>query len=159
MSCCSTLFPDEKLSMQRVDYLGNELRVDGYYYRQEENDARTVVLFLFRNGLVLTCGSYSSLDLNIVETEMIRHYNDWRKLKSSWGVFSITNDQILIEQWNAPTGISLPVIKRKGYLLNDTTFHITESYFSDLNKTYYDEFIYHFKHFDNKPDSTNVYIK
>jgi hypothetical protein len=158
---CDKLFPDDNLTLKRVDYNGNELRVDGYYHRFNENEQHphTVIMFLYRNGIVLSCGSYPSLELNIVEAELVKTYPDIRKNKDGWGVFSITNNQIVIEQWNAPTGISLPTIKRKGYIENDSTFHIIESYFSDINKTYYDEMIYHFKQFDNKPDSTNVFIK
>jgi len=161
MPCCNKLFPDEKLSLQRVDYNGNELRIGGYYYCQEvtETHSITTVMFLYQNGVVLSSGSFSTIDLNDVEEELPDRYNLLKKYKDGWGVFLVTDNNIEYEMWNASTGYSLPIIKRKGYIENDTTFHITETYFSDSKQTDYKEFIYHFKQFSNKPDSTNVYIK
>jgi len=157
MSCCSKIFPDEKLSMQRMDYSGNELRTDGYYYYFTKNN--TVVYFLYKNGIILCAHSYSSHDLNTVEVEMVKIYPEIRKLKDGWGVFLVNDNKIEYEIWNASTGYSLPTIKHIGVIENDTTFRITETYFSDTKKTDYKEFIYRFKQFDNKPDSTNVFIK
>jgi hypothetical protein len=31
MSCNSTLFPDENLTLQKTPYTGNQLCIDGYY--------------------------------------------------------------------------------------------------------------------------------
>jgi len=161
ISCCSKLFPDEKLTIQRADYTGNELKIDGYYYYQEitEKYSNTIVMVLYRNGIVLSCGSFSTTDLNVVEEDMPKRYNLLKKHKIGWGVFLITDNQISIERWNASTGFSLPIAICKGYIENDSTFHITETYFSDSEKTNYGETVYHFKQFANKPDSTNNYIK
>ena len=153
---CRALF-DEKLTLPRRDYTGNELRTDGYYYYFTKNN--TVVYFLYRNGIILCAHSYSTHDLNTVESEMIRLYPEVLKNKAGWGVFVVNGNEIEYDEWNAPTGSSLPIIKRKGYIENDTTFRITESYYSDIKKTDYKEFVYRFKQFDNKPDSTNRYIK
>jgi hypothetical protein len=159
VSCCSKIFSDAELSIQRVNYTGSELRTDGYYFRQEAEYNQTLAMFLFRNGVVLSARAYGSLDLSIVESEMIQRYNTIRNDKMGWGVFLIADNQILIEQWNASTGHSLPIIKRKGYIENDTTFRIAETYYSDIEKTEYREFIWHFREFSPKPDSTNVFIK
>ncbi|MDR2408232.1 MAG: hypothetical protein LBE13_08995 [Bacteroidales bacterium] len=158
LSCCNKLFPDEKLSIQREDYTGNELRTDGYYYLQEKDYERTIVMFLYRNGIILSGRIYFTLDLNVVEKEMVSKYNELGNEKPYWGVFTITNNNFEYEQWVAPTeGIS--VSKNTGYIENNTTFHITEKFFS-YNKTKYSvNEIWHFKQFANKPDSTNVYIK
>jgi len=154
---CKALNPDENLTIQRVDYTGNELRTDGYYYYFFENN--TVVYFLYRNGIILCAHSYPSNDLNFVEKEMVKIYSEIRKQKFGWGVFLICNNTIEYETWNVPISVSMPIIRCKGYIENDTTFCITESYYSDLKKTEYSNEIYHFKQFNNKPDSTNVYIK
>jgi len=157
---CNKLCSDEKLSMQREDYVGNELRVDGYYYIQDEKHQNTSIKFLYQNGIILTGGGYSGTDLNVVEAEMVKVYSEIRKHKNHWGVFSITNDQILTEAWDDPLGgCSLPTVKCRGYIQNDTTFHIVESYFSNTKKTYYSDKVWYFKQFFNKPDSTNNFIK
>jgi hypothetical protein len=162
ISCCSTLFPDEKLTMQREDYKGNELSIDGYYHRQEvtETNSRTMVMFLYRNGIVLSCGSFSTIDLNCVEEDMPNRYNLLKKNKNGWGIFSINENLIQIEQWvESPSGANLSIYRRSGYIENDATIHFTESYYSGRNETKQIDEVWHFKQFDNKPDSTNVYIK
>jgi hypothetical protein len=70
LSCCNKLFPDEKLTLQRRDYIGKELRTDGYYYYFTQNN--TVVYFLYKNGIILCAHSYSSHDLNTIESEMVK---------------------------------------------------------------------------------------
>jgi len=157
LSCCDLLFPDEKLSMQRRDYNGNELRIDGYYYYFTQNS--TIVYFLYKNGIILCAHSYSSHDLNAIEIEMVKIYPEIRKLKDGWGVFLVNDSKIEYEIWNAPTGFSLPIMRRNGIIENDTTFRITETYFSDIKKTDYKELVYRFKQFSPKPDSTNIFIK
>lgn len=156
--CCDKLFPDEKLLMDRKDYTGNELRTDGYYYYFTKSN-NTVVYFLYRNGIIVCAHSYSTHDLNFVENEMVKAYSLIRKYKDGWGVFAINGNKIEYEIWNASTGFSLPTIRRIGYIKNDTTFCITESYYSDIKRTEKEETVYCFKQFDNKLDSTNVYIK
>jgi len=154
---CSKLYPDEKLTLQRRDYTGNELRTDGYYYYFTQNN--TVVHFLYKNGIILCAHSYSSHDLNVVESEMVKIYPEIKKQKDGWGVFLVNDNEIEYEIWNASTGYSLPTIKHIGVIENDTTFRITETYFSDIKKTDYTEYVYQFKQFDNKLDSTNNFIK
>ena len=159
MSCCSSLFSDEKLSMKRVDYHGNELKIDGYYYHYHQEPESTQILFLYRNGVLLLTRFFPSHDLDYVEKTMLTEYDKIREDKIRWGVFLILDDRIEYEKWNGSTGIGLPIIKRKGIIENDTTFRIIETYFSDSKETDYKELIYHFKQFSPKPDSTNVYIK
>jgi hypothetical protein len=162
ISCCSTLFPDEKLTMQREDYEGNKLEIDGYYYRQEvtETSSRTMVMFLYRNGILLSCGSFSTTDLNIVVEEIPNRYTLLKKNKNGWGVFFIDKNLIQIEQYvESPPGASSSIYRRSGYIENDTTIHFTKSYYSGRNETKQIDEVWHFKQFDNKPDSTNVFIK
>jgi len=157
MSCCSFLFPDEKFSIQRADYNGNELKFDGYYYRQDTS-GNTLILFLYRNGIILSTRAYPSCDLDYVENIMVDEYDKIRKDKTRWGVFIVEYDKIEYEKWTTPTE-SITVKKGIGYIETDTTFRITENYFSYNNKKYLVDEVYHFKQFANKPDSTNNYIK
>jgi hypothetical protein len=161
MSCCNTLFPDGKLSMQRKDYIGKELRTDGYYFREDSTSSRLIIYFLFNNGILLYGGTPKISEIEQREHEFAN--GEWHHSKindkASWGIFYIEGKSIKIEKWEPSTGIGLPIYIREGSILNDTTFHITFGYSSDgSNKREMNE-IYHFKQFDNKPDSTNVYIK
>ena len=159
ISCCNDLFPDEKLTLQRRDYTGNELRIDGYYYLYQQDPERTQLLILYRNGILISTRSYPSHDLNVIEKSLLSAYDELKNEKTRWGVFMVLNSKIEYERWNGTTGIGLPIIKRKGIIENDTVFRITETYYSDSKKTDYQEFVYRFKQFDNKPDSTNIFIK
>jgi len=158
LSCCNILYPDEKLTMRRVNYTGDELRIDGYYYCYFENTDITVVYFLFRNGILRSAGGYSRYIEDNREKEMVSYYDKYTK--TDWGVFVIEGNTIQYEKWvEGPSGVSLAINRCSGYVENDTTFHITESYYSGRNETKQIDQTWHFKQFSPKPDSTNVYIK
>jgi hypothetical protein len=156
ISCCSVLSPDEKLSMQRIDYVGNELRIDGYYYSYAQNGNTTAIYFLYKNGIILSLGGYLTQDLDNIEKKIP---NKDFKSKDHWGVFIVNKNTIQYEKWVGSTGFSACLYKCTGYIENDTTIHFTESYYSERNETKQIDEVWHFKQFDNKPDSTNVYIK
>jgi hypothetical protein len=160
ISCCNTLYSDEKLTLPKTPYVGNELQIDGYYYEIHNN--LTSVYFLYRDGIILYVYSHQDKNLDKIEIEMLNNnmYNDNKKGdKASWGVFLIDGNTIQFERWDASTGGGLPTIKCSGYIENDTTFHITRTYSSETKKEYLVDLTYHFKPFAHKPDSTNVYIK
>ena len=152
MSSCDVLFPDEKLSMQRENYNGNEVRTDGYYYMyytNSTNQESIIVFFLYRNGVMLSAGAYGRNDFDIVEEEMLERYESFQRKKIGWGVFIVLGNKLEYEQWSTSVGGGLPVFKSFYYIENDTT----------LRSPY--ERIYHFKQFSPKPDSiaANKWIK
>ena len=143
---------DEKLTMQRSSYLGNDIRLDGYYYNQRKNSGSpprdyTTVFFLYRNGIILNAHSYIGTNLDVVEKEMINQYEALQNQKIGWGIFIVTGNQIEYEQWSTSVGGGLPVFKNNYIIENDTTL---------INS--WGE-IYHFRQFSPKPDSTNNFIK
>ena len=157
LSCCNKLFPDEKLTLQRRDYTGNELRTDGYYYYYTKNNS-TAIYFLYRNGVILLAGVFSSYNLDNIEKEMIKYYGKY--IKTDWGVFVIEGNSIQYEKWvEGLSGLIAAINRCSGYIENDTTIHFAESYYSGRKETKQINEVWHFKQFDNKPDSTNVYIK
>jgi len=83
-------------------------------------------------------------------------YSDNDKKNKWWGAYSI-NDSIInfqyLEFFN-----NWVVIERKGVILNDTTIKMTSSkslngYHKNSSSKDYGTF--HFRHFENKPDSSN----
>jgi len=145
---------DEKLTLQRVPYTGNEIRTDGYYYHHWASSEslsinKTATFFLYRNGIKLTAGSYGSIDLDIVEKEMLSRYELLVKQKIGWGVFVITGNKVEYEEWTTSAGGGLPIYKNSYNIENDTTLMNPEGK------------VYHFKQFSPKPDSTiaNKWIK
>jgi hypothetical protein len=160
--CCKV--KDEELSMQRRNYTGNELRTDGYYYRYQWhnffNKEQIVVDCLYRNGIIRACGggydSFQDFENNIdVINAATSNPN-----KNFWGVFIVENDIIKYEMWHGARFLE-PYITYiyAGKILNDTTFHITESYRPNSSEKNTLDYTYHFKQFYPKPDSTNIFIK
>ena len=158
-SSCDRLFKDEELLLSKTPYLGDELRIDGYYYHFVSESNRTVIHFLYRNGIILWGGTYATTNINEAETEMVKLYSEVRNRKDSWGVFLVEDNKIQYEELvESPNGASLAIYRRSGYIENDTTIHFIESYYSGRKETKQINEVWHFKQFDNKPDSTNNFI-
>ena len=146
---------DDKLNLIQQDFNGNQLRLDGYYFTQIESYNGFIYprYTLYQNGIIRFLGGPNTLD-NIIFSSA--------NYKTNWGIFNIENDNIQFERWYPSSGGPLEAYVRVGKILNDTTFHITETYrLLNGEKTQYrlkDE-IYHFKQFSPKPDSTNNFIR
>jgi len=151
---------DDKLTLEKIDYNGNELRIDGYYYMKDPKRPQISVLILYQNGIILY-GSAFDIDNTI---EMEEQYKDGSihaaKYKYNWGVFQINDNQIKYERW-VPSNGPFSAFTYEGIILNDTTFVINK-YFraKDADKKAPSEVLreYHFKQFFHKPDSTNRFI-
>jgi len=147
---------DEKLTLQRRDYTGNELKTNGYYY-VFRNENLTSVYFFYRNGIALYLGGYSSNNLDYVESNLIKEFG--KTTKDQWGVFIVNGNSIQYESWTGSSGFSAALDKRSGNIKNDTTIHFTERYSSEYKTTRTIDEVWHFKQFNSKPDSTNNFIK
>ncbi len=154
----------DEFTLKKQNYTGNELRIDGYYYREFESDCQSLkIYFLYRNGIILRGGNPCIDEIGIRENEFSN--GEWSKYveedEISWGVFVIENDTIKFERYNPPSGPGyLHSLVREGPIINDTTFRIIRLYwFKDGEKiiTETDD-LYHFKKFAPKPDSTNNFI-
>ena len=153
---------DDKLSLERVDYSGNELRIDGYYYKNDPESPQISILFLYSNGIILYGGAFG-IDETIKQEEKYMngyHSTHAAKYKYYWGVFQINGSQIKYEKW-VPVQGPLIAVTYEGVILNDTTFVITETYEMQNGqkkapKEVYWE--YHFKQFNPKPDNKNRFI-
>lgn len=161
-SCSKQFFPDDDvLSNSRKDYTGDNLKTEGYFYRINHEGKIFDGYFFYRNGIILSLGglSYSQIGFDMyIETEVLNGDMSSR-IKSAWGVFNIEDDNLLFERWHP--GRPFKTYCRIGKILNDTTFHITESYrMQNGQKTEIRERdeIYHFRQFSPKPDSTNSFV-
>ena len=160
MTACIKYFKDDELSLERRDYNGDELKIDGYYYQTYGNYLS--IYFLYRNGTIMYWGGgYSVNEIEQLENEFLNSYyiKSAQDDKTRWGVFQIKEDSIKFEKWypRFPAGTAM----RSGNILNDTTFIIIETYkMVDGEKTQFKELneIYHFKKFSPKPDSTQSFI-
>ena len=152
---------DDELSIKRMPYTGDTIRIDGYYYITLDN--YLTVYFLYRDGTILYGSTFPESELNEHEKEY--NTSEWQSIvkqaKDYWGVLKIENNTIQFERWY-PSDPPLKSYVRAGTILNDTTFIITESYrMQDSKKTEVDSKneTYYFKQFTPKPDSTNSFVE
>jgi len=156
-SCC---YDDDLLRNEREDYLGDNLRIDGFYYYYFQGEI-VGITFFYKNGICLEIIGDGNKRANPEEvktlfTEENIEYN--RKRKAGWGVFKVTGNAFFSEKWIPPFYGSRATVIESGYILNDTSFRITKTDDSkegitDSNRTYF------FYPYNPKPDSTNNYIK
>lgn len=153
-----------ELTIDKEPYLGNELRIDGYYYYQydvNENEKYTIVLFFYRNGVVFTANTFTTENFDIIEKFYLDgEHESFIKDRDVWSTFKVNKDTLIYETWEPPrVSIGPTPIKHYCEIINDTTYrvykrkHYSESEFEEVSETY------HFRKFDHKPDSTNNFIK
>ena len=155
---------DEELHLQQTPYFGDELRIDGFYYRTTNDGMYTKVFFMFNNGIIQGGFSYSGGDWEQkLESEI--QSGAFQKLtlryKTSWGLFEIEDSILRYEKWYPGTPGPRITAVREGTILNDTTFHIQRSFRFEngkrVNISERDE-LFHFRQFSPKPDSINPFI-
>ena len=158
------ILQDDELSLQRQDYTGNQLRVDGYYFSEYANGSieYVSVYFLYRNAIILY--GFSGLLSELPELEESYRngtfYKHVKSVKFHWGVHQIEDSKIKYEQW-VPSEKPYKAYVREGEILNDTTFRITQRYrYKNGEKTEVESKneVYHFKAFSPKPDSSNTFV-
>lgn len=156
------IWKDDELSIQRTNYSGSQLRIDGFYYLQKDNNYYDCYCF-YGNGVVIAAGGLrkSVAELSqYLEKEFINS-DSYKKYKSNWGVFKIEGNSIQFERWY-PSDPPLKAYVKAGEIINDSTFVIKEIYrMQGGQKTEVESRneVYHFKAFSPKPDSTNSFVK
>ena len=145
---CQSCEPNIEFLYDKTPYWGNELRINGYYYY--DNDNYSDIVFFYRDGSVYQT-SQSKL-----ENENYRQKIDLSGIqeKWGWGHFLIKGTDISYEYWDR-SGCFAFVGQFRGTIENDSTYTITRlrrqqhnNSFEKVSKTY------RFRSFENKPDST-----
>ena len=158
---CRDVITYKEFVLTRTPYMGNELRIDGYYYQYYE-DSKIAVQCFYRNGILLNMGGgASSLEEadEYIRSRFIEGSTHPNYEYSKWGLFIVDDMTIKLELYQAADDIVKRTYIREGVVLNDSTFHITVSYRSDGKEISEKDEIYHFRQFSPKPDSTNNFIK
>jgi len=128
-----------------------------YYYKNIETDQVKYIIF-YQDGIV-----YGPFTSNRNINEIIKNINNplysGKDLVYSWGIYNVKNSILTIETWTSSDGGPYPTVIREAEIINDTTFVVTKSMYSDGYKKEKHSEIYHFKYLSTKPDSTNPYIK
>lgn len=148
----------ESFYLAKQPYQGNNLKLNGYYYSLDNNYVE--LFFLYKNGVIYRGGSGTVQKENIANNkikDITQYFYSNTKSKTNWGVFRVSNNNIEYDM-RYPRA-DAPVYRRKGIILNDSTF-IIKSYSKPDGKEYHSlDITYHFKQFSPKPDSTNDFIK
>lgn len=149
LTSCDKAFKDDELTMDKKPYLGNELKLNGYYYDINPNtNGIGEAVLLYRDGTMLFCGGsgeeenpFDFIDNLLASSDFINHA---QAHKFYWGVFQINDTQLQYERWYQSDG-GLPVGHSEGTILNDSTFIV-------------DDEVFHFRYYTPKPDSLNDFI-
>ncbi|MGI6479007.1 MAG: hypothetical protein ACOX0M_06150 [Salinivirgaceae bacterium] len=162
-SCIRDILADDKLTLKKEPYIGNQLRIDGYYYVMDLNNSVISTLFFYRNGLLLYGGGgrpgsvgFDELEADLFTSETF--LNTIKNHKSCWGIFQIIDNEIRYEKWYPSSGGGMPAYLSIGEIQNDTTFVITKAIRPKTDETLVLNEVFHFRAFAPKPDSTNNVI-
>ena len=151
-----------ELSMAKTPYIGDELRIDGYYYSDLTTANDIGIAVFYRNGVCLHLFERpeSQDTLSFIENDLLLNKalmsRLWRT-PTNIGVFKIDTESIEFETWEA--GRDITTFSHFGEILNDTTFMLIKWINNDSGKSYSENLTYRFKQFSAKPDSTNNFIK
>jgi hypothetical protein len=151
-----------ELSMAKTPYIGNELRIDGFYYSNQVFTDYSGIAVFYRDGVCMNV--YSRIEsqdtLSFIENGILLNeslMSNFRNTPNHIGVFQINAKSIEFETWEA--GRDIITFSNYGEILNDTTFLITKQVNNDTGKSESLNLTYRFRQFSPKPDSTNSFIK
>ena len=144
---CVTI-PDEELTMNRVPYIGNEIKISGYYFGYSRSDLQYCDYILFYSNGVMLSSTYKN------DTKISTVFENFKKrtYKSDWALFQVNDSVISIQGWKSVTG-------PYNYILNNYQYKIINDSTLFYKYTNGDTTRYHFVRYFPKPDSTNVFIK
>ena len=151
------LNPDDKCTLEQRYFKGENLRIDGFYYRDvSEDDERTQIFILYRNGVVMAPGGAKLSEAENRIKKLIDN-NPRRDVIDIWGLFEVEDSSISLEYY-LPSMYGHHTYLMQGTILNDTTFHMTEGKHSDKSNYETIDDLYRFHKTDLKPDSTNNFF-
>lgn len=158
--CCKRILnceEKEKYTFSRTNYLGNEIKINGYYY-----SSKYYPLIFYKNGVmirdILDTNNYN---FSTFETWVLQgRYGKGLKTNIyNWCLFEIKGNQLKYEGFNAKSGISCKYTYiRTGTIIDDSTILFTNQINSDGKESESQNDTFHFKQFSPKPDSTNSFI-
>lgn len=134
---------EDELTKKRTPYAGNEFRIDGCYSNPNSNGS-CEYLFFYSNGVLLWLND----NCDLISSNQFKPLSP--NLRMYWSIFQVEGKIITRTQWVESNLFSMSTSNRYYQIENDTTLLYTYN-----NNNFY----YHFKKFNSKPDSTNLFIK
>ena len=154
-----------KFTIDKMPVITNKLKLNGCYFDFHSNSNITKevgILFLYNNGVFYSENTYyQTLEKGLKYYQDKNNNEEYKKQypkeKSSWGLYRILNDSIILEKPEPFHGY--PIHKLMGKILNDTIFIITSYEENNVKVKIENGSYFYFKQFDNKPDSGNNFVK
>jgi len=156
------IFPRENLRIKRTDQSASieklNLKVDGFYsYQSGPNEPFFKSFFyLFRNGVCFVSGYSASTGESKKNAEGLYFKQSTlpQNAPTGWGIYEIKKDSIYIEYWRIKSG-DIVYIRApwKGRIVNGKSIHMERERGVGVDTLFY------FTPLNNKPDSTNRFIK
>ncbi len=156
---CKDIFKDDVLTLELEPNYSEQIKLNGYYYHFDSISTNVVVWVFYRNGIVCFVGTGKTLvDIeNAFQNK--ESLNNIYTNKSAWGLYQLKNDSIITNGlFIYPGELRRISTISKGTILNDTTILFNLSIRSNNTINLRNDTL-HFKQFNPKPDSTNVFIK
>jgi len=149
-------FKKDDVFLKATPYIGNQLKINGYFYQTGFDNVIYNSHVLYTNGVLLNLYGDENTIEEMDEYVRKQFQDSWAaKSKYNWGVFFISDNTIQIHKLEG--GYPHKEFIQEGVILNDMTFKITKVYSG--GKIREKDEVYYFREFSPKPDSTNVYIK
>jgi len=165
-SCKDLLIKDKEFSIKSLFYTGNELKINGYYYKNVDKGYSKVLVF-FSNGVQFGGHGFYIPTIEIEDKLSDTNYISFlRDCRSCWGPFEINNNELRFEFYDIFGNIWHTCIAHCK-ILNDSTFSVEKITFSKTAKkvnveregtSSFSLGEWHFKQFSPKPDSTNNFL-
>jgi hypothetical protein len=153
---------DDKLSVVKTNYVGSDLKIDGYYYSINKFGDYGGAQFFYENGISHNIGGSANSLILLEEYINQVSNNNGAKYKSGWGLFKITGNSLYYEQWDPkPFGGIHKVFSHECEIINDNTYIIKKQYRlvnGEQTEVTFPNQTYKFVAFANKPSSVNDFI-
>lgn len=141
----------QNLKLTRVEYLGKEIKTNGFYY----NKKLFYYFFLFRNGVALGFSRANNTEHILSRWERLGHDTKFlNNYPPDWGVFQVESSKIKIERWVGGDIGRYNTKIYQGSILNDSTIILP---IIPISAGKQDTF--HFYPTSVRPDSTTRFIK
>lgn len=152
---------ENKLSSERTDYIGTELRINGYYYDASGKKDSSEIYYFYKNGIFHLGETVLTQDAE--NGRVIDTYDDLYPRHHKWGAFRVDEDNIEIETWALTYSSCIKRLLISGKIQSDTSFLINRIILIKKNgKTESDKStntLFMFHEVLQKPDSTNSFVK
>ena len=156
---------DKHFSMSTTPYTGDELKINGYYYKKYNNERSLVVIF-YENGVRFGGSGMAILNIEIENKLSNSDYTkSLRDCRACWGPFEINSNNLKFEFYDFMNNYWHTYIAHCE-ILNDTTFNVKKVTFSKTgeevkNNEYPSSSLlgeFHFRQSSPKPDSINNFV-